>query len=1821
MADRLLIERLNFRQENDAWRHKLFHCVGFENFLAGRFGSELVEDLNLFKEVQPLVVPDWSFDENCLFCCLRRDHIKEHFTELNNERLDDSLKLLPIRDLTAVVTVEKKVEEYINAAFNSKEEPDFSDPHIPEVAQEISRKMIRQITAEYTSKTSPSQDSCSDSQPYSDQSLSTSPFPSGASQLPSTAATLAGPAHHQNPVLSKLLMADQDAPLDLTIKNRDGVLDLSLKKNRSCSSSLATHSPSLSPVTSTLKGGSPDLRAAKAKELQSTSTLEQFMAKLCPHHQRQIVNAIGFLQTEVKAQRASTVPSGNHKTASATAKLSTVTPESFPIESTPKPEIQDLILSVPTSCAIKVPENAVSTALNFNSHGGGRDQGSTTPPSNPDVEKINHSDHAPLKMKIMTSSTPGKKLACLLNAPLSDTLEDKQKNLNPSNRTENARLSPSVKRHSPANHTYHARQSMTVGYAKDITAKQSSLHMTVPSDSTRTARKTVRASFEHCTRDSDCRRVVDPDFGYRDIVFINQPITECLNKHRRGMLPRRNARKSTRGHMYSDESWEVKTVRTLAGRGNCHNPMPELTTPVTPKQILSKPEGVPPVDMPFVVACSETMNQQMPTEESDESIIPGARDIVEVVASKVDVRVETSQTDQCQNKEQSGPRSPLNLLSENKETITNTDVEQDTNDDAGITTEIEEHAEEASFEAIKDNEPEPQKCIQGNTAQITKTVVEMSEIPVEEPWPSNELLDRDPIIHHDDTPSPVSQVQEDKGEEVQKDKGEQVQKDKGEEVQDSKGEEVQKNKGEEVQENKGEDIRESKKEEIQEDEPEEVSTDKNEEIRHEPPQELQVEKHVQHDNLDVTETTKPAGSAGELCIKETEVKPPEDVESMCIKSQDENGDEYVSSKTLELSEELPPWRRKKGTQLVLPKHPKQTRSDRSLRHKASKTPSPIKTPVKSRQNAPKDESTTNNNVLEKHLPEACGAEKSVETSPVKQQVTELSSDTSSPTSNALLRTKKVQKQKRVSGAQDSLPTLSDQPVDTPQSPESKRLLRSATQKLHGTPVSPPTVASVSSPEPSTEQPPCPHPFPSPLPVTSPPVTSPGPTVNEVSQQNTATDSLELQTETNQAVERVSDKIQKNEQWLEARQKLRSTKVVGEDGKKRKQQIVDKVLRPLADLSPVKAEIQAQVMPLRSQRVLRKDVETSDVAVLQKPNVASLENHSANGEDSSCPPSEKSTRMPLRNESSKAEMVHQSVTQLPQVENKKLALRSQKQASPSTSSTARQNVVTSPVRVKQERIPKAQVRSSVSGPCVSHISPVPVTAPRPEPPKPTVNKFFRMLTGEEGQRLITNLNMKYEKMQKGWVQTDKEGQPATKYKNKADRQAAIWKSKRRARKSRFLEHQKWSAVQMLFRTGYNLSNIRRWFLESSETKSLVIVKKVTTRLPSETQLYFHNPSSATGTSQGIFPSMQAERLKKHLKKFAIASPVKSNPKSQKLIAKALEQDASSVKGKERELPSTSQNVMKAHSSAKVSGEKSKSQKSSGKSKNPASARILRKYSNIREKMQVQQTSVRLKDPKVMKSKNIKRLATPKSVTKSNPKPPLKARKSDLPVGKQMKASVAKMKGRKMLAGRKPKHTVQEKAVKAQSSSRVPRDSTKKHQPKRFSQRLGSPKTSEHNPADSSKNKADSKNAEVEKPSANKVNSAKNQMKELPRSTAAGNKGVENAVEVPQQRGDVKTPTSPDQVQTRSQRKMEVAVQFSGSPSHPSKRAKKTMTQTASPKSFRKGNEPAVTRSGALKPPAKRGRPPLLPRIATKLATKKAQEVLETPAKRTRTSLSK
>ncbi|KAJ8365310.1 hypothetical protein SKAU_G00141410 [Synaphobranchus kaupii] len=236
------------------------------------------------------------------------------------------------------------------------------------------------------------------------------------------------------------------------------------------------------------------------------------------------------------------------------------------------------------------------------------------------------------------------------------------------------------------------------------------------------------------------------------------------------------------------------------------------------------------------------------------------------------------------------------------------------------------------------------------------------------------------------------------------------------------------------------------------------------------------------------------------------------------------------------------------------------------------------------------------------------------------------------------------------------------------------------------------------------------------------------------------------------------------------------------------------------------------------------------------------------------------------------------------------------------------------------------------------------------------KFVKALKVDEHQQLITNLDAKYNQMKNSWVQTGKEGQAAPRSKNKADRLKEIWKSKRRVCKPRLPDRQKGSLVQQLFTKTFHLPSVCHWFLQTTETKSIVIVKKANTRLPSETQLCFHSYSGLAGSSREVFPSLQAERLKKHLKKFAGASPIKSNPRNQQLIAIVREQGDTLSKGSENVELTTATRIstkpnrshppdpqMQAASSKHIAADANL----------PATTHLLRKYSNSQEKLLVQQ----------------------------------------------------------------------------------------------------------------------------------------------------------------------------------------------------------------------------------------------------------------------------
>ncbi|XP_078499716.1 ligand-dependent corepressor isoform X1 [Lissotriton helveticus] len=260
--------------------------------------------------------------------------------------------------------------------------------------------------------------------------------------------------------------------------------------------------------------------------------------------------------------------------------------------------------------------------------------------------------------------------------------------------------------------------------------------------------------------------------------------------------------------------------------------------------------------------------------------------------------------------------------------------------------------------------------------------------------------------------------------------------------------------------------------------------------------------------------------------------------------------------------------------------------------------------------------------------------------------------------------------------------------------------------------------------------------------------------------------------------------------------------------------------------------------------------------------------------------------------------------------------------------------------ENSKVVNAKVETGSSSGKEDNICSKPSVALSDEPQETSTVKYANSLAEEENQELIADFNAKYMKVQKGWVLLDKEAMPVHRAKNKSDKLKEIWKTKKRVRKIRSpSEAQKLSPIQILFMKAFKLSDICKWFLETTETKSLVIVKKVTTRLPGDFPMAMI-PVQRCASSVAYPPSAQAERLKKHLKKFPAASPLKNNSKTQKMWAKfrdPIEDSDSSTSTSSS--PKTDLDVVKDHRNAK----------STQNVKTTDSARILRKYSNMRGKL--------------------------------------------------------------------------------------------------------------------------------------------------------------------------------------------------------------------------------------------------------------------------------
>ncbi|XP_005990495.2 uncharacterized protein LCORL isoform X2 [Latimeria chalumnae] len=273
-STRCTAERKGFRRELDSWRHKLIHCIGFESILEGLYGPRLQRDLSLFEDCEPEELTDWSMDENCSFCNLRKEAVNDHVSTVG------SFQSTPTEESP------------------SQDLPLNCDPNIPLVAQEIMKKMIRQFAIEYVSKSNEVEETRNGSSVESSQTCN-------GLQANQTESTI---------------QSEQDGPLDLTVNRSqqhiqpEEVLDLSTKKS-ACSVVSASSSPSRSDVKASSSDTSlgADLVSCStetSKSERQQTALNKVLSLLCSYHQKLLLNILQFV---IQDQSASTSKYNHHQ--------------------------------------------------------------------------------------------------------------------------------------------------------------------------------------------------------------------------------------------------------------------------------------------------------------------------------------------------------------------------------------------------------------------------------------------------------------------------------------------------------------------------------------------------------------------------------------------------------------------------------------------------------------------------------------------------------------------------------------------------------------------------------------------------------------------------------------------------------------------------------------------------------------------------------------------------------------------------------------------------------------------------------------------------------------------------------------------------------------------------------------------------------------------------------------------------------------------------------------------------------------------------------------------------------------------------------------------------------------------------------------------------------------------------------------------------------------------------------------------------------------------------------------------------------------------
>ncbi|KAM8842489.1 uncharacterized protein lcorl isoform 1-T1 [Synchiropus picturatus] len=255
-CSRCTAERRGFRRELDSWRYKLIHCVGFESILEGIYGSMLMRDLNLFDDCEPEELDDWSPESSvshCTFCNLPidRDQVPSAVSPLSSP--SDYSPCQP----PTISESSQRAHRFLQSVFHKKDVNIGGDSSIPLIAQELMKKMIHKFALEYASK-------C-----LLDTSAS---VVTAGESLPSP-ETIDGPL---DLTVSRVQVVKEKEPEPGFTYVTDGVLDLS-KRNAVQAATAASNDKSSGCCL-------PSELGHQQKKHHKNSPLNAVLSSLCPAH-------------------------------------------------------------------------------------------------------------------------------------------------------------------------------------------------------------------------------------------------------------------------------------------------------------------------------------------------------------------------------------------------------------------------------------------------------------------------------------------------------------------------------------------------------------------------------------------------------------------------------------------------------------------------------------------------------------------------------------------------------------------------------------------------------------------------------------------------------------------------------------------------------------------------------------------------------------------------------------------------------------------------------------------------------------------------------------------------------------------------------------------------------------------------------------------------------------------------------------------------------------------------------------------------------------------------------------------------------------------------------------------------------------------------------------------------------------------------------------------------------------------------------------------------------------------------------------------------